>query len=48
MEGELAAIIERRWHARRLNCPYVFHRDGKPEDVGGRVQSDRSVRPDRS
>jgi integrase len=29
VEGELATIIERRWEARRLDCPYVFHRDGK-------------------
>jgi integrase len=30
VEGELAAIIERRWQARRLDCPFIFHRDGKP------------------
>ncbi len=30
VEGELAKIIERRWKARRLDCPYIFHRDGKP------------------
>lgn len=29
VEGELATIIERRWHARRLACPYIFHRDGQ-------------------
>jgi len=28
--GELRAIIERRLKARRLDCPLVFHRDGKP------------------
>jgi integrase len=27
--GELAAIIARRWQARRLDCPYVFHRNGR-------------------
>ncbi len=37
LEGELAAIIERRWQARVYQTPtgpaisnYVFHRDGKP------------------
>src|SRR5207247_9741272 len=38
LEGELAAIIERRWAAREYNTadggvgisPYVFHRDGLP------------------
>jgi integrase len=29
VEGELATIIERRWQARLLDCPYIFHRDGK-------------------
>ena len=29
VEGELAVIIERRWAARRLDCPYVFHREGQ-------------------
>ena len=29
VEGELATIIGRRWRARRLDCPYVFHRTGK-------------------
>ena len=28
--GELAAIIERRLTLRRLDCPYIFHQDGKP------------------
>jgi hypothetical protein len=28
VEGELATIIGRRWQVRRLDCPYVFHRDG--------------------
>src|SRR5215467_6360248 len=27
--GELAAIIARRWQARRLDCPYIFHRNGR-------------------
>lgn len=27
--GELAAIIERRQAARRLDCPYVFHQHGR-------------------
>jgi integrase len=27
--GELAAIIERRRKARRMDCRYIFHRDGK-------------------
>jgi integrase len=26
--GELAAILDRRLAARRLNCPYIFHRNG--------------------
>ena len=30
LEGELASIIERRLAKRRLDCPYVFHRNGKP------------------
>ena len=29
LEGELATVIERRLKARRLDCPYIFHRDGK-------------------
>jgi integrase len=29
VEGELATIIERQWQERRLDCPYVFHREGK-------------------
>jgi integrase len=28
--GELAAIIARRLEARRLDCPFIFHRDGAP------------------
>jgi integrase len=28
--GELAAVIERRLQARRLDCPYIFHRGGRP------------------
>ena len=27
--GALTEIIERRWKKRRLDCPYVFHRNGK-------------------
>ena len=27
--GELAAIIERRLKARRLDCPFIFHRNGR-------------------
>lgn len=30
MAGELGPIIERRIAKRRLDCPYVFHRKGKP------------------
>ena len=26
--GRAATIIERRWQGRRLDCPYVFHREG--------------------
>jgi integrase len=29
VEGELATIIERRCQARLLDCPFIFHRDGK-------------------
>ncbi len=29
IRGELAKIIERRVKARRLDCPYIFHRDGQ-------------------
>ena len=25
----LADIVARRWQARRLDCPYVFHRNGR-------------------
>jgi hypothetical protein len=28
--GDLLALIERRRALRRLDCPFVFHRDGKP------------------
>ena len=27
--GELSAVIERRWKARRLDCQFIFHRKGK-------------------
>jgi len=30
LEGDLRAIIERRMHARRLDSPLIFHRQGKP------------------
>jgi integrase len=28
--GELATVLERRWRARRLECPRIFHDDGDP------------------
>ncbi len=28
--GELLDVIKRAWDARRLDCVYVFHREGKP------------------
>jgi len=28
--GELAAVLERRWKVRRLDCAHVFHDDGHP------------------
>jgi len=28
-DPELAAVIDRRWRARALGCPYVFHRGGR-------------------
>jgi len=28
--GELAAVITRRLKVRRLDCPYIFHRHGRP------------------
>jgi integrase len=28
VEGELATVIERRLKVRRLDCPYIFHRNG--------------------
>ena len=30
VEGEIAAVMERRLKARRLDCPYIFHRKGRP------------------
>lgn len=30
LEGDLRGIIERRQKARRLDCPLIFHRGGKP------------------
>jgi integrase len=30
LRGELRALVERRAAVRRLECPYVFHRDGRP------------------
>ena len=30
LRGELLALIERREALRMLDCPYVFHRDGRP------------------
>ncbi len=30
LRGEVLALIERRRALRRLDCPLVFHRDGKP------------------
>jgi integrase len=29
LKGELLAIIRRAWDARRPECPFVFHRDGR-------------------
>ena len=29
VEGQIATIIERRLRARRLDCPYTFHRNGR-------------------
>jgi integrase len=28
-EGEMAAVMDRRLKKRRLDCPFIFHRDGK-------------------
>jgi len=28
--GELSAVIDRRLATRRLDCPYIFHRNGEP------------------
>ena len=30
LEGELRQVIEGQWQRRRLGCPYVFNRDGRP------------------
>lgn len=30
LEGDIRSIIERRIKARRLDCPLIFHRNGKP------------------
>lgn len=30
LENELKTLIERRIDARRLDCPYIFHRKGRP------------------
>src|SRR5581483_2569677 len=30
VRGELAHIVERRLKARRIDCPFIFHRDGLP------------------
>ncbi len=30
LEGELREVIEGQWEERRLECPYVFHRAGRP------------------
>ena len=30
LEGELRDVIEGRWEKHRMDCPYVFHREGKP------------------
>jgi integrase len=29
LRGEIGALIEKRWHARALGSPYVFHRHGR-------------------
>jgi integrase len=29
VEGELARLIERRWKARRLDCPFISQQDGR-------------------
>jgi integrase len=33
--GDLATIIARRWQAHRLDCPYIFHRNGAAHRVCG-------------
>jgi integrase len=30
LEGDLRAIIDRRWRAQAINCPRIFHRAGQP------------------
>jgi len=30
LEGPLRAVVERRVRARRLDCPLIFHRGGRP------------------
>jgi integrase len=30
LRGELRGLIERRWNDLRLDCPYLFHREGQP------------------
>ncbi len=30
LRGELRTLIEHRWTERRLDCPYLFHREGHP------------------
>ena len=48
--GALAAVIDRRLAARRLDCPYIFRRDGEaigefPEAVAASVHRDRAHWP---
>lgn len=30
LSDELLAIVQHRWTLRRLDCPYIFHRAGRP------------------
>jgi integrase len=30
LSDELLAIVQHRWTLRRLDCPYIFHRSGRP------------------
>lgn len=30
IEGELYELIQKRLNLRRLDCPFVFHRNGRP------------------